>query len=132
MGVVEPVRGEVCTHADLQLHSGVRQQRDSGSKTLILPFAQQAALRHRLERRTAALAPVREAFRLAEGPAASACMRGVLDEAQFEAFCALVNPAVTPREVAMLLAVMAPGGALQVRVGTWARLSVPSIKDYST
>lgn len=88
----------------------------------------QVALQHRLERRAAALAPVREAFRLAEGPkqrpmlsitggaAASApahSMRGVLSEAQFGAFCALINPAIKPREVAVLLAAMAPGGARQ-------------------
>ena len=90
--------------------------------------AMQAALQHRLERRAAALAPVREAFRLAEGPkqgpmlspaggaAASAparSLRGVLSEAQFGAFCALINPAIKPYEVAVLLAAMAPGGARQ-------------------
>ena len=90
--------------------------------------AMQAALQHRLERQAASLAPVREAFRLAEGPkqeskassagAAAAIapahsMRGVLSEAQFGAFCALINPAIKPREVSVLLAAMAPGGARQ-------------------
>jgi len=73
----------------------------------------QAALRHRLDQREAALAPVRAAFRLAGGAAAGA--RGTLDEPQFAAFCRLVNPAVTRGEVAALLAAMAPGGARQVR-----------------
>ena len=51
-----------------------------------------------------------------EGAAASApahSLRGVLSEAQFGAFCALINPTIKPHEVAVLLAAMAPGGARQ-------------------
>ena len=102
-----------------------------GSETLTLRNpALQVALRHRLERQAAKLVPVRKAFRLAEGPvqgpgvsptgdaAASTrvhSMRGVLNEAHFATFCALIDPAITPRKVAVLLGAMAPGGARQAR-----------------
>ncbi|KAK9842041.1 hypothetical protein WJX81_005672 [Elliptochloris bilobata] len=101
----------------------------------------QAVLRHRVECRAAALAPVREAFRLAEGPtvepmgcpkgdpsgassarASGRVMRGVLSEAQFATFCALINPAISPREVGVLLAAMTPGGARQVTFSSCAAM----------
>ena len=53
---------------------------------------------------------------LTEGAAASTPahgLRGVLSETQFGAFCALINPAIKPHEMAVLLAAMAPGGVRQ-------------------
>lgn len=68
-----------------------------------------------LESHERALAPVVNAFRKVDPE-----QKGVLSATQFEAFCRLINPAVSEKEIEVLLGTMDPSQTRQVSFSSCA------------